>query len=61
MSLENYRLEYEYENKASRRAKNPKSQTYKAERASRLGSMVREMGRSIKSNIIRRITKNKGV
>jgi hypothetical protein len=55
MSLENYNLTYEVENAKTRRSKTTANQSYKAERASRLGSMVREMGYSLKSNIIRRI------
>lgn len=42
-ALDNYKLRYEYENQASRRAKNPKSQTYKAERAGRLLEILRHV------------------
>lgn len=57
MSLENYRLNYEVleDEKKIWRTKTRESQTYKAERASRLGSMANQMGRSLVSNIIRRI------
>jgi hypothetical protein len=56
-ALSDYKLTFESleDEKSLWRKKTAANQSYKAERASRLGSMAREMGHSLKSNIIRRI------
>ncbi len=59
--LENYKLKYEtLENEKKIWRTKTGQRSYAADKAGQLREVVREMGRSLKSNIIRRITKNNG-
>jgi hypothetical protein len=54
-ALDNYKLRYEYESAENRTAKVHTNQPFRADQATRLGSMANQMGHSLKSYIIRRI------
>ena len=53
--LSETKVDYIYESAENRTAKTKTNQSFRSDQATRLGSMVREMGRSLVSNIIKRI------